>query len=106
MVSELSWIVGEPPEAPKRYWEENYSAMKRREENLAIIAAAGYVTPSAAWWENYYGRTEERARELLVKYADDAAGVASLRKWIDGFEMFRRYSDSYGYVFYVMRKPG
>ena len=110
-VSELSWLVEEPPQEPRAFWARRYPGMQSVEENRAAVAAAGYidlatfVLPSQDWWDNYYGPAEARLAELRAKYAADTEALAALNEIQREYDLFRKYSDSYGYVFYVMRKP-
>ncbi len=65
----------------------------------------GFVLPVADWWNNYYGPAERRVEELREKYAGDGEVLASLDEAQREHDLFRAYHDTYGYVFYVMRKP-
>ncbi|HYB89606.1 MAG TPA: class I SAM-dependent methyltransferase [Candidatus Binataceae bacterium] len=110
-VSELSWIVPAPPKEPREYWASHYPGMRSREQNCEIAAQAGYrdlqtfVLPPQDWWKNYYGPGEARLLELRSKYAGDPRTSAPLDDIQREYDLFRAYSDFYGYVFYVMRKP-
>lgn len=110
-VSELSWLVSNPPEEPRAFWARTYPGMQSVEDNRRAVAAAGYidlatfVLPTQDWWDNYYGPAEARLAELRAKYAGDTEALAALNEIQREYDLFRQYSDSYGYVFYVMRKP-
>lgn len=110
-VSELSWLTSDPPAVARQFWAQHYPGMRTREENCAIASQAGYldlqtfVLPLQDWW-NYYGPGEQRVGELRIKYANDAAVLAQLEMSQREYDVFRACSDSYSYVFYVMRKPG
>ncbi len=109
-VSELSWIVPDPPPAPREFWAENYPGMNSLERNCEIVTEAGYVDlstfvlPVSDWW-NYYGPGEVRVHQLRLKYANDPETLAALADSRE-YDLFRAYSHSYSYVFYVMRNPG
>lgn len=110
-VSELTWLAPDPPAAARKFWAENYPAMRSLEQNRRIVADAGYedlqtfVLPAPDWWDNYYGPGEARRAELRAKYAADPETLALLRELDREPDLFRAHSDAYGYVFYVMRKP-
>jgi ubiquinone/menaquinone biosynthesis C-methylase UbiE len=110
-VSELTWLVPDPPAEAAEYWAHNYPGMGSIERNCQTIAEAGYVNMEGFvisvqdWWNNYYWPTERRVEELREKYADDREALATLEETQREHDMFRKYSDAYGYVFYVMRKP-
>ncbi len=110
-VSELSWLVSNPPEEALTYWSQNYPAMQHIARNREIASSAGYtdvdtfVLPVQDWWDNYYGPGESRLARLRIKYAADNETLATLNEIQREYDIFRKYSDAYGYVFYVMRKP-
>ncbi|MDO8432157.1 MAG: methyltransferase domain-containing protein [Candidatus Binatus sp.] len=111
VVSELTWLAEERPAPAVEYWARNYPAMRSVERNRKIVAEAGYddvetvVLPAEDWWSNYYGPAEARVAELRSKYANDRGILAELDEIQREYDLFRLHSDSYGYVFYVMRRP-
>ena len=76
-VSELTWLVPDPPAEAAAYWARSYPGMGSIERNCRIVAEAGYVDcdgfvlPAQDWWNNYYGPAERRVAELREKYAGD-----------------------------------
>lgn len=111
-VTEVSWLVDDRPEEVHAFWAANYPAIRNIEGNLQVIAEAGYracrhlVLPESAWWVGYYIPLEARIRELRQKYAGDAEAQAELDETEQEIDFYRRYARTYGYVFYVMQKPG
>lgn len=110
-VSELSWLIPDPPAEAAHFWARNYPGMKSIERNCQVIAEAGYidadgfVLPVQDWWDNYYGPVHARVQKLRAKYAGDSEVLAILEDHQREYDLFRVHSDAYGYVFYVMRKP-
>jgi hypothetical protein len=81
------------------------------ERNCQIVAEAGYVDADGFVlpvqdWHNCYGPGEMRVAELRERYAGDREVLATLDQVQREYDLFRAHSDAYGYVFYVMRKPG
>jgi SAM-dependent methyltransferase len=111
VVSELSWLVPDPPAEAVQFWARNYPGMKSIERNWQIVAETGYVDadgfvlPVQDWWDNYYGPGQTRVAELRTKYASDPEVLAILEDEQREFDLFRVHSDAYGYVFFLMRKP-
>jgi ubiquinone/menaquinone biosynthesis C-methylase UbiE len=107
--SELSWLKPDPPAEIKAFWDEGYPGMKAQEENLEIVREAGYrlvghfVLPESSWWDEYYTPLEKRIPILSEKYRDDEEAMALLRGSQQESDLYRKYSDWYGYVFYVMQ---
>ena len=109
-VSELTWLVPNPPAQPAEYWGRSYPGMGSIERNCQLVAEAGYVNMDGFVlppqdWRNYYEPAERRVEELREKYADDREALATLDEASREHDLFRAYHDAYGYVFYVMRKP-
>jgi len=109
-VSELTWLVPNPPAQPAEYWGRSYPGMGSIERNCQLVAEAGYVNMDGFVlppqdWRNYYEPAERRVEELREKYADDREALATLDEASREHDLFRLYHDAYGYVFYVMRKP-
>jgi SAM-dependent methyltransferase len=111
VVSELTWLLPNPPPEAAEYWARNYPGMGSIERNTQLVAEAGFVSmdgfvlPTQDWWNNYYGPNERRVEELREKYADNPEALATLDQASREHDLFRSYHDAYGYVFYVMRKP-
>jgi SAM-dependent methyltransferase len=111
VVSELTWLVDDPPAAARDRWTQEYPAMQSIGGNLKIAADAGYgdiksfVLPTADWWANYYGPGEARLIDVRARHAAELETIALLDDIRREYDLFRAHSDAYGYVFYVMRKP-
>ena len=108
-VSEVSWLKPNPPEGLRAYWEKYYPAIKTIQQNLQIIRKVGYqiinyfVLPPKSWWENYYAPIESKLPSLRSKYADNPEASSFLDEAQLEIDMFRKYSEYYGYVFYIMQ---
>jgi ubiquinone/menaquinone biosynthesis C-methylase UbiE len=109
-VSEICWLRPQPPSEVQTFWAANYPGMRTVEENLEIVRAAGYrevghfVLPPSAWWEGYYTPQEARIAMLRTKYRDDVEAIQLLDESQLEIDLYWKYSDWYGYVFYIMQK--
>ncbi|HEY7544389.1 MAG TPA: methyltransferase domain-containing protein [Blastocatellia bacterium] len=108
-VTEVSWLRSHPPEEIKQFWAEAYPAIRSLEENLKIIAGCGYeivahfALPPSAWWDGYYCPIEQKLVAMREKYKDDREALLIMEAEQLEIDIYRKYSDFYGYVFYVMR---
>ena len=109
VVSELCWLQPNPPTEVKEFWQVNYPDMKRIDDNLQLIEASGYrqlghfVIPKSSWWDNYYTPLKERLNNLRHKYSDDPQANQVLDNELQEIEIYQKYSDRYGYVFYIIQ---
>jgi SAM-dependent methyltransferase len=114
----LSWLTTGPagaaadiPDVPKAFWTEKYPAIATITENLAIADACGYdaighfTLPESAWWTDYYEPLERRLADIRrdPHIAEDAVAQAAMAGTQAEIDLYRRYADVYGYVFYVLR---
>lgn len=109
VASHISWLKDEVPEKPKEFWKKNYPTITTVDENLKIAEATGYkvvghfTLPEAGWWDDYYLPEEKNLKRLREKYKDDLEAMARINSTQEEIDLYREYSDSYGYVFYVLK---
>jgi ubiquinone/menaquinone biosynthesis C-methylase UbiE len=109
-VTELTWLTDNPPVEARNFWAISYPDMKTRDENMALAEAAGYITianftlPDSAWWDGYYGPLSDRVASLREKYSGRPEIIALLNEELAEIDLFKNYSDAYGYVFYILRR--
>jgi len=108
VVSEASWFKPNPPSEIKKFWDENYPAIRNVEDNLAAASNLGWETvanfhlPVEAWTIDYYGPLKKQLpifREANV-HDKDAQEVADMTDY--EMSLMDNYSDYYGYEFYIL----
>ncbi|MFX0206323.1 MAG: class I SAM-dependent methyltransferase, partial [Candidatus Hodarchaeota archaeon] len=108
VISELIWLKEDPPDTLKKYWENEYPSMKSNEENLKIINNLGYtivdwyILEEQEWW-NPYTLLEKRIIELRKQYSVDPKFLEFLDINQREIDIFRKYSEYYGYAFYIIQ---
>ena len=107
-LSELSWLLPDPPAECRDFFAEVYPQMLDVTANLKIIQDSGYETvghfivPESTWRESYFHPLEDRIRSFREKYADNPKGLAFADSMRMESEQYGKYSDWYGSVFYLM----
>ena len=107
-VSECSWLVAEPPAEAAAFFGAGYPGMAGIEQNIARARAVGFevldhlTLPPAAWWDEYYMPLEARIAHLAPEA--DAELTAVIHETRREIELYRRHGDSYGYVYYLLRR--
>jgi SAM-dependent methyltransferase len=110
-VTEISWIRPDPPAEVLAYWMAEYPGMRSVEQNLQTLQAANYhvsgsfILPSGSWWKDYYTPIETKLPGLRAKYRDDPQALGCIEATQKEIDIYRHYSDWYGYVFYVAQTP-
>jgi ubiquinone/menaquinone biosynthesis C-methylase UbiE len=105
-VTELTWLRSDVPDDPKAFMNEEYPQMQDIETNLADLRVTGYETvghfilPESAWWD-YYRPIEKRVMLLKERYKNNSVALPILEMELREIDLYRKYSDYYGYVFYI-----
>ena len=108
VASEITWLRPDPPETPREYWGLAYPEMTDEAGNRAHAEAAGFrvletfLLPAEAWWRNYYDHLQRRVARFL--YVEDPVLAQVVLETEVEMELFRQFSDWYGYVFYVLQR--
>jgi trans-aconitate methyltransferase len=108
VVSELSWLREQVPNAVREFFLSGYPDMQSIQQNIAIAENAGYkvlatyTLPKEAWVEGYYDILEPRAK-ALVDHQDSSVRDFAVET-VKEIEIFNCSDDSYGYVFYVLQR--
>ncbi len=106
-VTECSWLVADPPDEPRAFWDAGYPAMGTVAENRSRAESAGlevletFPLPASAWWDEYYNPLLARAAALRPSASPEL--TALLDETEREADLFRRHGDAYGYVFYLLR---
>ena len=109
VVSELSWLRPDLPGEARAFMKQGYPAIKTIEDNLEAAQKSGYrivgsfVLPSKSWWDNYYTPIETKLPKIKARHKENREALEFLAMEETEIEMFRKYSDYYGYIFYIMQ---
>jgi ubiquinone/menaquinone biosynthesis C-methylase UbiE len=105
-VTEVAWLCSDLPDKLMTFWNSAYPQIQDIEGNLADLRAAGYqpvehfILPESAWWD-YYRPIEKRVLRMTEKYKNNSCAMEVLETEIREIDLYRKYSDYYGYVFFI-----
>jgi serine/threonine-protein kinase HipA len=108
-VTEATWLTEAPPAEAEAFWREGYPSMGTIASNAAVARDAGYrvldtfTLPPAAWWDDYYRPLQARMDALRAEAATDPALAEAIASAAREIDLYARFGDSYGYVFYLLR---
>ncbi len=110
VISELNWIKNDPPQEISDFWKYGYPGMIHIDKNLSQIEKLGFevldhfVLPESAWWDEYYTPLEKRLQIFKERYSDKQPEIDTINYVQTEIDMYRKYSDYYGYVFYILQQ--
>lgn len=105
VISEMSWFNPEVPEQVISYWQKAYPMIGSEAENIDRAVRTGFTVlsslrlPSNAWWINYYYPLCERMKQIEITPMTQLV----IREIEEEMTLFEKFSDFYGYTFYVLR---
>jgi ubiquinone/menaquinone biosynthesis C-methylase UbiE len=105
-VTEVAWLCSDVPDKLEAFWNSEYPQIQDIADNIADLRAAGYqpvehfILPESAWWD-YYRAIEKRVMRMKEKYKDNSGALEVLEIEMQEIDLYRRYSDYYGYVFFI-----
>lgn len=108
--TELVWLDDHPDSEAAEFFRGEYPAMTSVSAIKSIIHQTGYVSigdftlPDSDWFDNYYAPLEAKLPALERKYQGDKDALAIIAKTKVEIDMRKRFSHSYGYHFFVIRK--
>jgi len=110
-VSELAWLLPDPPAECRDFFAAEYPTMLDLTATESLIAECGFelidefVVPDSAWWDPYYRPLEARLAHFRDTWAADSDKL-ELVNWVEAeIGIRRKYSDYYGNVFFLLRRP-
>jgi len=108
--TELCWFVDNPPAEVKEYFDIEYPDIRSADKVCQEARDCGYRVvdsfnlPDSAWWDDYYRPMMARMDELKKRNVGITEAEEVYARLETEIEMFQKYSASYGYTFFVLRK--
>lgn len=109
-VTEPTWLSDERPDEINAFWNEAYSEIETMPAKIQKLMNAGlapvgtFVLPDECWTTNYY-IPQRKAQEIFLEHhADNAFAKELVKNQRHEAEMYNKYKQYYGYVFYIGRK--
>jgi SAM-dependent methyltransferase len=109
-VTEAVFLSPAPPAPVIQFWEKEYPDIKDIETTIKVIRGEGFsllsnfTLPESAWFESFYLPMEEVLLGLNEKYRENETALKVFKGFQEEIDFYKRYSDDYGYEFFVMQK--
>ena len=111
-VSEAVWLSDSRPSEIESFWNDAYPEIDTVSRKVQQMLDAGYedvktfVLPDECWTDNFYIPQLEAQRLFLERYPDSNVAHELVANQRLEAELYSRYHNYYGYVFFVGRKAG
>ncbi|HNW51495.1 MAG TPA: class I SAM-dependent methyltransferase [Prolixibacteraceae bacterium] len=109
-VTEASWFTEERPDEIHAFWTDAYPEIDTIPNKVAQMQQAGYIPtamfilPENCWTDHFYIH-QVRAQEIfLKKYAGNATAEGLVANERHEAQLYNKYKEYYGYVFYIGKK--
>ncbi len=110
-VSDMVWFNKDAPIEVIEFWDSCYPQMLELNEAIEMIKKYGYnlianfkFQEDPDWWENLYIPLEKHLPEVKKKYSHKKEFLAEIEFTEQEINFFKKYSNFYGYMFYIMQK--
>lgn len=107
-LTDLFWLKPGAPDEPKDFFDQISPGMMGLEDAVKVIETCGYhitghfTLPDCAWWDDFYLPMEKVLKDVRGKYADNPDAMVIIEFHEKEIEMFRKYSEYYGYIFFIL----
>ncbi|AFY78086.1 methylase involved in ubiquinone/menaquinone biosynthesis [Pleurocapsa sp. PCC 7327] len=105
VISEMSWFADNVAEPAIAFWRNAYPMMGTEAENIdranrsSFSILSTHRLPIQAWWVNYYEPLRERMQQIKITPSTQSV----IREIEEEMRLFEKFSDFYGYTFYVLQ---
>ncbi|NPD47787.1 MULTISPECIES: class I SAM-dependent methyltransferase [unclassified Lentimicrobium] len=109
-VSEASWFTEERPKEIEDFWNDAYPGIDTIANKVDQMQKVGYKTiaafaiPDSCWIDNFYAPQVKIQEDFLIKKSGNKAAEGFIANQRHETDLYRKYKDYYGYVFYIGKK--
>lgn len=109
-VSEASWFTEERPAEIDKFWMDAYPEIDTIPNKVAQMQKAGYIPvatfilPENCWTDNFYAPQAIVQDTFLKKYPGNKTAEEFIENMRIETQMYNKYKEYYGYVFYIGKK--
>lgn len=109
-VTEASWFTDERPDEINDFWVDAYPEIDTIPNNVMHLQRAGYlpvatfILPEYCWTEHFFAPQESAQQRFLDKYKGVQGAMDLVASARHEKELYDKYKEFYGYVFYIGKK--
>jgi len=108
-VTEISWFRNDAPDELKEFWQNEYPDIKTVDQNINVIKELGFELvdhfplPASDWLDEFNNPLQQRIQYFRSQNLKDQESIEILDMTEQEIQLFKKYSDFYGYEFYTMK---
>ena len=109
-VSEASWFTESRPAEIDEFWQDAYPGIDTIPNKVAVMQRAGYVPvasfiiPESCWIDEFYAPQQKVSEDFLQQHKGDPATEGFIANQRHEEQLYHKYKEFYGYVFYIGKK--
>ncbi|OEU63319.1 MAG: hypothetical protein BA867_05795 [Desulfobacterales bacterium S5133MH16] len=109
-VTELVYLVNNPPAPLIQYFEKEYPDIKPVKDKIDLIEnerfhlITNFTLPESSWLDCFYLPMEEELTRLNKKYKSNKIALGIFEEMKNEINLYKKFSDFYGYEFFVMQR--
>lgn len=109
-VTEIVYLVPTPPTPVTHYFDNEYPDILPISGKIELIQHEGFclidhfTLSKSCWFDNYYLPMEKVLSRLKKKYQDNEIALGIFAEMDKEIHLYKKYSDIFGYEFFVMQK--
>jgi SAM-dependent methyltransferase len=109
-VSEASWFTEERPAEIEEFWQDAYPGIDTIPTKVAQMQEAGYmpvasfILPENCWIKHFYEPQVAAQEAFLKKHAGNTTAEDFIANQRHEEQLYYKYKEFYGYVFYIGKK--
>ena len=109
-MTELVYLVNNPPDPIVQYFEKEYPDIMSVKDKIDLIQnekfhlIANFTLPKSSWLDCFYLPMEEEITRLNKKYRSNKTALDIFEEMKKEIILYKKFSDFYGYEFFVMQR--
>ena len=109
-VTDATWLTDNRPKEIEDFWTDAYPEIDTLPNKVRQMEEAGYrniitfVLPEECWTKEYYIPQQKAQDIFMEKHPDNPTAQALVSNQRHEAELYQKYKEYYGYVFYIGQK--
>jgi SAM-dependent methyltransferase len=109
-VTEIVYLVNNPPAPLIQYFEKEYSDIKAVKDKIDLIQnerfhlVFNFTLPESSWLDSFYLPMEKELTRLTKKYQGNEIALGIFEEMKNEINLYKKFSDFYGYEFFIMQR--